>query len=57
MLMIDSSEKEEFTEFIAKVVLFFEDCILQKAGLITSRKDLVTITYLIDSITILRSLP
>ena len=57
MFMIDSSEKEGFTEFIAKVVPFFEDCISQKAGLITSRKDLVTIIYLIDTITILSSLP
>jgi len=55
--MIDSSEKEEFAKFIAKVILFFEGCISQKAGLITSRKDLVTIIYFIDSITILRSLP
>lgn len=39
------------------VIPFFEDCIAHKATLVSSKKDLITIVYLIDSIELLKPLP
>ncbi len=51
------AEKEEFSEFLDYATPFFMDSISQKAILIHNKKDLVTITYLIDSIEIIGKLP
>jgi hypothetical protein len=57
MALVQLAEREEFADFVAKTVPFFEDCLVRKAALIRSRKDLVTIIYLADSVELLRPLP
>lgn len=55
--LMQLGEREEFKEFVDKVTPYFQDTLRRKSGLISTRKDLVTIIYLIDSLNLLAPLP
>lgn len=57
MALMQLGERDEFKEFVERVKPFFQDILKRKASLISNRKDLVTIIYLIDSLNLLTPLP
>lgn len=55
--LIDLSQKDQFVKFIDIVIAVFKDCIAKKANFIHNKKDLITMSYLIEGINILQPLP